>query len=182
MLCLWMTLISVLSETQRVGIIWRKCQLKRKNLVERADIVTWRSRYLKEVQEYPDNGHLMFYTHKKWTDSNLTFRKCWEEGEVMGILTHVNSGNRLIMLHAGGIGGFLPSCTSHLQGWVEAGDYRGQINATNFEKRGAKKLISNFPPQPVIVLDNSPYYCLLVDRPLSTCTVKTGMIWFCRRA
>jgi hypothetical protein len=65
----------VIRNTKSVGIIWRKCQL-RKNLVERAVIVTWRSRYLMEVQEYPDNGHLMFYTHKTWTDSNLTFRKC----------------------------------------------------------------------------------------------------------
>ena len=77
MLCLWMTLISVLSETQSVGIMWRKWDLKRKILVERADIVTWRSKYLKEVQEYRDNRHWMFYTHKTWTDRNLTIRKCW---------------------------------------------------------------------------------------------------------
>jgi len=51
-----MTLINVLSETQSVGIMWRKCQLKRKILVDRADIVTWRSRYLKEAQNYQDNG------------------------------------------------------------------------------------------------------------------------------
>ena len=50
------------------------------------------------------------------------------------------------------------------------------MNATNFEKWGAKKLTYNLPPQPVIVLDNSPYHCLQVDRPLSTCIVKTGMI------
>ena len=42
---------------------------------------------------------------------------------------------------------------------------------------GSQKLTSNFPPQPVIVLDNSPYHCLQVYRPLSTCIVKTGMIW-----
>jgi len=54
----------------------------------RADIVTWRSRYLKEVKEYRDNGHLMFYTHKTWTDSNLTFHKYWQEGEVICIHTH----------------------------------------------------------------------------------------------
>jgi len=58
----------------------------------------------------------------------------------------------------------------------KAGDYHGQMNATNFEKWGAKKLTYNLPPQPVIVLDNSPYHCLQVDRPLSTCIVKTGMI------
>jgi hypothetical protein len=50
------------------------------------------------------------------------------------------------------------------------------MNATNFEKWGAKKFTSNFAPQPVIALDNSPYHCFQVDRPLSTCIVKTGMI------
>jgi hypothetical protein len=38
----------------------------------------------------------------------------------------------------------------------KAGDYRGQINATNFKKWGAKKLTSNLPSQTVIALDNSP--------------------------
>jgi len=85
---------------------------KRKILTGRVDIVTWRSRYLLEVLAYGDNAHLMFYMHKIWTDSNLTFCKC----AVIGIHTHVNSGNRLIMLHTGGIGGFLPLCISHLQG------------------------------------------------------------------
>ena len=59
--------------------------MKRKILVGRADTVTWRSRYLKEVQANWNSGHLMFYMHKTWTDSNLTFRKCWQEGEVIGI-------------------------------------------------------------------------------------------------
>jgi hypothetical protein len=102
----------VIRNTKTVGIVWRKCQLKRKILVERADIVTWRSRYLKEVQEYQDNAHLMCYTHKTWTDRNLTFRKYWKEDEVVDIHTHVNSRNRLTMLHVGEIGEFLPPCTS----------------------------------------------------------------------
>jgi len=29
---------------------------------------------------------------------------------------------------------------------LEAGDYHGQMNATNFENWGAKKLTSNFQP------------------------------------
>ena len=81
--------------TMSVGIMWSICQLKRQILVERPDIVTCRARYLKEVQEYQDNGHLMFYTHKTWADSNLTFHKCWQEGEVMGIHIHVNLGKGL---------------------------------------------------------------------------------------
>jgi hypothetical protein len=45
--------------------MWRKCQLKREILVERADIVTWRSRYFKEEQECWDNGHLVFYMDRQ---------------------------------------------------------------------------------------------------------------------
>jgi len=64
---------------------------------------------------------------------------------------------------------------------LKAGDYRVQMNATNFERWRVKKLSSYFPPQPVIVLDNSPYHCLQVDRPLSTCIVKMGMMWLGRK-
>jgi len=106
----------VIRNMKSVGIMWRKCQLKRKILVGRADIVTWRSRYLKEVQECRDNGHLIFYTNKTWADSNLTCCECWQEGEVIGIHTDVNLENRLIMLHVGETGGFLPPCISHVQG------------------------------------------------------------------
>ena len=91
--------------------------MKRRILVKQ-DIFTWSLRYLKEVQEYRNDGHLMFNMHKTWTDSNLTFCKYWQEGEVMGIHTYVNLGNRLIMLHVGGICGFLSPYTSHLQGWT----------------------------------------------------------------
>jgi len=64
---------------------------------------------------------------------------------------------------------------------LETRDYHAEMNATNFERWGAKKLSSNFPPQPVIVLDNSSYQCIQVKRPLSTCIVKTGLIWLSRK-
>jgi len=71
------------------------------------------------AEVYRDNGPLVFYKHKTWTDSNLMFRKCWQEDEVMviptqklkklenhlKIHTHVNLGNRFIMLHVGGVSG-----------------------------------------------------------------------------
>ena len=76
----------VIRNAKSVGFMWRKCQLKREILVERADIVTWRSRHLKEVQKYRDNGPLVFYM-QTWTDSNLMFRRCRQEDEVMVIPT-----------------------------------------------------------------------------------------------
>ena len=120
----------------------------------------------------------MFYMHKTWTDSNLTFCKCWQEGEDMGIHTHVNSVNRLVMLRVGGIGGFLLPCMSHLQGWTSSRRLPCIRECNKFWELGSQET-SNFPTQPVIVLDISPYHWLQVDRPLSTWIIRTGMVWLC---
>jgi hypothetical protein len=52
----------------------RTCQSKRKILIERADTVDWRSRYLVKIKEFRDKGHPIFYIDESWVDSNLTFR------------------------------------------------------------------------------------------------------------
>jgi len=44
-----------------------------------------------------------------WTDRNLTFCKCWPNYDIMDIHANVNSGNRFITLHVGGINVFLPN-------------------------------------------------------------------------
>ena len=106
---------------------------------------------------------------------------CRQEGEDMGIHTHVNSGKQAY--NAAGRGNWWIFSSAYLiyKAGLEAGDDHGQMNATNFEKWGAKKITFNFPPQPVIILDNSPYQWLQVDRPPSICIVKTGVIWLCRK-
>ena len=75
----------------------------------------------------------------------------------MGICTHVNSANRHIMVHVGELVDFFICAHLIYKAGLEAGDYHGQMSATYFEKWGAKKPTYNFPPQPLIVLHNSPY-------------------------
>jgi hypothetical protein len=92
--------------------------------------------------------------------------KCWQNDKVMGIHANVNSRNRLIMLHVGGILGFHPNAQHINKAGLPTGDYHQHKNMTNFEKHVAKKSIPEFPPLSVIVLDISPYYCLQVEKPL----------------
>jgi len=94
----------------------------------------------------------------------------------MGIHTNVYSGNRLIMLHVGGIHEFPPNAQHIFKAGLPTGDYHQHIIVTNFEKWVAKKSIPKFPPQAEIVLDNPPYYCLQADKPLSFYTFKADMI------
>jgi hypothetical protein len=42
-----------------------------------------------------------------WVDANLTFKKCWQNYDVCGVLTTVSASNRLIVVHIGSKNGFL---------------------------------------------------------------------------
>jgi hypothetical protein len=50
----------------------------------------------------------------------------------MGVQTNVNSANRLIMPHMGGINGFIPNAELIYRARSATGDYHGQMNAANF--------------------------------------------------
>jgi hypothetical protein len=88
----------------------------------------------------------------------------------------VNSGNRLIMLHVGGINGFLPNAALIYKAGSAVGHCNGQMNAANFEKWTVEKLIPSLPAQSVIVLDNAPYHCLQIDEPPSAYAIKADII------
>jgi hypothetical protein len=101
-------------------------------LIQKADIVALRSKYLVKMKQYQEEGRPILYA-ESWVDSSLTFRKFWQSDDVMGIQTNVNSGNILIMLHVGGINGFLPALYTSCE-LGSATDYHGQMNGANFEK------------------------------------------------
>jgi hypothetical protein len=159
-----------------LGFKWRKCQSKREILIDRADIVVWRSSYLVKIKEYREKGHPIFCIDESWVDSNPTFRKFWQNEEVLGVQTNVNSGHRLIMLHVEEINGFLPNAALIYKAGSATGVYHGQMNAANFEKLAVEKLILNLPAQSEIVLDKAPYRCLPIDKPPSVYKIKADMI------
>jgi len=100
----------------------------------------------KKIKKYQDNGHSVLYAYETRTDSNLKFCRCWPNVEVVDVHTNVNSGNKFIMLHVGGINGFLPNAQLTYTAGLATGDYHVHMHMTNFEKSMAKKLISNLPP------------------------------------
>jgi hypothetical protein len=134
-----------------------------------------------ENKGVPGYGTPVFYIDESWVDSNLTFRKFLQKEEVMGVQTNVNSGNRLIMLHVGGINGFLPNAALIYKAGSVTGDYNGQMYVENFEKWAVEKLIPDLPAKSVIVIDNAPYKCLQIDKPPSAYAIKTDMISWLRK-
>lgn len=153
---------------------------KRKILIERQDIVNWRSKYLVKIKQYREEGRSIVYIDETWVDSNLTFRKCWQSNDVMGVQENVNSANRLIILHAGTSNGFIPEAKLVYKAGGATGDYHGQMNGHNFQKWLMEKLLPHIPPQSVIVLDNAPYHCIQIDKPPTPYSLKKDMISWLR--
>jgi transposase len=114
-------------------------------------------------------------------DANLTFRKCWQNKEVVGITTNVNASKRLIVVHLGGSGGFVEGCELVYKAGKATGDYHGQMNSDNCEKRMNEKVIPNLATPSVIVMDNAPYHGKQVDKTPTKSSLKKDTLEYLRR-
>jgi hypothetical protein len=68
----------------------------------------------------------------------------------VGVQPNVNSGNRLTMVHTGGIIGFLHNAALTYKYKSATGNYHGQMNAANFEKQLVEKPIPYLHTQYII--------------------------------
>ncbi|KAJ4437060.1 hypothetical protein ANN_17195 [Periplaneta americana] len=172
------TLRRILKE---MGFRWKKCASRRKFLIERENIVNWRCRYLQTIRKLREEGKPILYLDETWVDTNLTFRKCWQHKDVTGVLTTVNASNRLIVVHLGGINGFVEGCELIYKAGTATGDYHGQMNSNNFEKWVVEKVIPNLSTPSVIVMDNAPYHGKQLDKVPTKSAVKKEMLDYLRR-
>ena len=167
---------SLLRVIKHMGFKWKKCQNKRKVLIENPRILEWRHDYLIKIRDLRRSGRNIIYLDETWVDNNLTFAKCWQSESEIGVQTTVHAGNRLIVVHAGSVNGFVENALLAYKAGSASGDYHGQMNGDNFEKWVRAKLTPNLPPSSVIVLDNAPYHCVQLDRVPTRSALKSSMV------
>lgn len=146
----------------RIGFRWKRCIDQRKTLIERADIVAWRCRFLREMKKFRESKREIVYLDETWIDCNLAFSKCWQD-EKIGAIVKERAGHRLIVVHAGSKSGFVKNAELIFKAGTATGDYHGQMNYDNFEKWLKEKLIPNIPPHSVICMDNAAYHTKVLN-------------------
>ena len=144
-------------------------------MYERADIVTWRRSYLRQIREYRNANRTIVYLDETWFTSNDAPQYVWQDTGVqqnpwkawklnsgLTLGQHVKSGRgqRLIIVNAIEITGLVPNAL-----WVfrsnmatTPADYHKEMDAHNFEKWFKEQLLPNIKPASVIVIDNAPYH------------------------
>jgi hypothetical protein len=166
---------------RQMGFTWKKSQNKWVILVERQDILNWRSRYITTISRMRHDGKRIFYL-ESWVNSNMTFNRCWQKkGDVQGIMATSNASNRLIIVHIGSEKSFLAGGLLIYKARAVTRDYHGQINVENFKKWLSSQVLPNLPPGSVVVMDNTPYHGKQVDKVPSKYSVKADMTGWLER-
>lgn len=172
---------SLINIMKSIGFRWRKCQSKRKVLIEKPDIVLWRYKFLVKMKALRKTCNNIFYLDETWVDSNISVQKCWQSSDVFGVQNNYSAGNRLILLHAGSKAGFLNGGMLLYKAGTTSGDYHGQMNHVNFEKWVREKLVPNLPDSSVVVMDNAPYHSVLAEKVPTKYSIKKDIVEYLQK-
>ncbi|XP_031335611.1 uncharacterized protein LOC116165367 [Photinus pyralis] len=152
----------------KLGFRYKKCHDKRRLLMERSDIVAWRSRYLRRLRENEQregDKRPVIYLDETYIHPSYGVSKCWQSDEVSGVYKSNRAGQRYIIVHAGGHSGFVEDGLLIFKSHSKSGDYHDDMNHTNFMQWLEKQLIPNLPANSIVVMDNAPYHSVQINKP-----------------
>ena len=148
---------------KEMGFVWRKSTDNRKFLMERSDIVAQRINFLRQMKKYREEGREIVYTDESYVNAGHAVTRCWQTDSI-SLTAPISKGERMIIVHAGTMKGFISGAKLVYKAGSSTGDYHHEMNFENFSKWLAEKLIPNLKPKSVLVLDNASYHNVQQDK------------------
>lgn len=83
----------------KIGFKYKRCQSKRKILMERYDITAWRARYIEKMRKNRaiDKRPVVFLD-ETYIHNTYHAKSCWQSDEQSRLFTSESAGSRWIML------------------------------------------------------------------------------------
>lgn len=157
---------------RRLGFRWKKCQSRRKILIEKPDIAAWRGRFLQEMRKFRNDGRSIVYVDETYIHGTHCVSSCWQSDKELGVTEPIGKGQRLIIVHAGGEEGFVRNALLIFRSKQKTGDYHNDMNFDNFSKWVQQKLLPNLCEKCVIVLDNASYHNVQKNKKPNSASTK----------
>ena len=151
-------------QVRKIGFRWRRCQNKRKLLIEKYNIVDLRCAYLRRIKAYREQGLNLVYIDETWIDTSNTVKYCWQSDKEPGVYQSISKGERLVIVHAGGKKGFVPNALEVWNAKSNKGDYHNEMNGEMFLKWYTEKLLANLQEKSVIIMDNASYHSMQSEK------------------
>ncbi|XP_047998733.1 uncharacterized protein LOC125236081 [Leguminivora glycinivorella] len=142
---------------------------RQSSLIDRADIILWRKRYLVKIKQYCREGRPIYYQDETWINEGHTVNKVWQDPKVLssrqafleglttGLKAPSGKGRRLIISHIGSEEGFVENGLLLFESKKNTQDYHKEMNAQHFEE-WLTGILPRLKPNSVLVLDNAPYH------------------------
>lgn len=154
------------------------------HLKEKDHIVSARQRYLRNMRSNRDpNGKSIrpeVYLDESYINKNHSNDFIWYSSEDgPWVQKPTGKGERLIILNAITINGWVPNAKVVFKSTRKTGDYHGQMDGDLFRKWFTEALLPNIPSKSIIVMDNAPYHNILAEcsAPTATCSKERIRDW-----
>ena len=152
----------------KVGVLYKKRDNKQ-YIYEQCNILEQRHTYLQMICKVRNDNKTIIYT-----DKTLVTHHCkehiWVDVDGKGGLKAPNGkGQRLIVVHAGGVKAWVPGADLVFRSKTNSTYYHDKMNSEHFIEWFTQQLLPNIPPTSVIVLDYASYH---KDKPPTTANRK----------
>jgi len=144
-------------------------------LIEREDIVLWRTKYIEEIRKYRSQGRSIYYLDETWVNAGdcnnriwqynivTSHREAFESGLSTGVPNPMAKGKRLIVVHIGSEKGFVDGGLLVFESKKGSADYHEEMNGDVFLD-WLKGVIPLLKDNSVIVMDNAPYHSVKSEK------------------
>jgi len=144
-------------------------------LIERDDIVLWRTKYIEDIRKYRAQRRTIYYLDETWVNAGDCNDRIWQDNTVTshrdaflsglstGAPNPTAKGKRLIVVHIGSNEGFVDGGLLVFESKKGSSDYHEEMNGDVFFD-WLKGVIPLLKDNSVIVMDNAPYHSVKVEK------------------
>ncbi|CAI6375500.1 unnamed protein product [Macrosiphum euphorbiae] len=144
-------------------------------LIEREDIVLWRTKYIEDIRKYRSQGRTIYYLDETWVNAGDCNDRIWQDRTVasrrdayvsglsIGAPNPTAKGKRLIVVHIGSEEGFVDGGLLVFESKKGSADYHEEMNGDVFFD-WLKGVIPLLKDNSVIVMDNAPYHSVKTEK------------------
>jgi uncharacterized damage-inducible protein DinB len=106
--------------------------------------------HLSDVSQYRKEDRNVVFVDEFCLQFSRAKNRSSTYGSVDGLLAHLSTCQRLILIQVGGENGFLPNALLKCKSTQATGDYRHQMNRLNYEKWAKEKSVQHLAQNSLI--------------------------------